>query len=147
MPGTYSLAGRIIHQWLHEPLAQSTSGSGSGSSTGTGGGSSGAGLESGSETPESSGAGESKNAALLDRVADVQIGDGTFKYVLLRVSTPDGQTKVRAGDTKVNSSVPWCATADEQGSADTALGSPGCMLLQSYLARHHQARGTCPAET
>lgn len=83
VPGTYSLAGRIIHQWLHGDASPGGGSNGSEQSPTAG------------DSSESSGAGDllAKNTALLDRVADVQIDSGTFKYVLLRISTPDGQTK------------------------------------------------------
>ena len=108
VPGTYSLAGRIIHQWLHGGGASHSS-SGSGSAAGDSAAGSGRQAAAGSPesaeasaessaTVESSAANATataKNTVLLDRVSDVQIDSGTFKYVLLRVATPDGQTKVR----------------------------------------------------
>lgn len=72
MPGTYSLSGRIIHQWLAD------------SGSGGGGGTSSAGEDL---APAAAGP--------LDRVADVQIDEGVFKYVLLRVTDPEGNRKVK----------------------------------------------------
>jgi hypothetical protein len=104
VPGTYSLAGRIIHQWLHGgDVSPSSNGSGAGGASTNSAAGSGqqpaAGSPDAAESPaESSAANASataRNTVLLDRVADVQLDSGTFKYVLLRVATPDGQTKVR----------------------------------------------------
>ncbi len=72
MPGTYSLSGRIIHQWLADS-----------------GGSGGGGRSSGCEDFASAA------GSPLDRVADVQIDEGVFKYVLLRVTDPEGNIKVK----------------------------------------------------
>lgn len=104
MPGTYSLAGRIIHQWLHEgdPTPSNnggTAGSAGSSAVGPGqqpaaGPSDAAEAAANAEPSAANATATAKNTALLDRVADVQIDGGTFKYVLLRVATPDGQTKV-----------------------------------------------------
>lgn len=63
IPGVYSLAHRIIHTWLHERAARTSGG------------------EEGADAA----------AAALAAVPDVSIDEGTFKYVLLRLSTPDGE--------------------------------------------------------
>jgi hypothetical protein len=105
VPGTYSLAGRIIHQWLHggdpshsyEGISSADGNSAAGSGQQPAAGSPDA-AEASPAAAEASAANDTataKNTVLLDRVADVQIDSGTFKYVLLRVATPDGQTKVR----------------------------------------------------
>jgi hypothetical protein len=106
VPGTYSLAGRIIHQWLHG--GDSALGGTGSSADGAGSSAAGSGQQPAAGSPESAespaataessvanATATAKNTVLLDRVADVQIDSGTFKYVLLRVATPDGQTKVR----------------------------------------------------
>ena len=103
VPGTYSLAGRIIHQWLHSGDASPSNGSTGGADSSSGAAGSGQQAAAGSpEAAESSAESSAANATatakhsvLLDRVADVQIDSGTSKYMLLRVATPDGQTKVR----------------------------------------------------
>lgn len=89
VPGTYSLSGRIIHQWL--------AGGGSGAAAG----SSNLSNEAGESQGGGGGAVGSAAAARggsLDAVADVQIDEGVFKYVLLRVTDLGGSTKVRLMD-------------------------------------------------
>lgn len=65
IPGPYALANRIISSWLHEQQQRRT-------------------LQGGS-------AEEAAAAAALAAVPDVCIDEGSFKYVLLRLSTADGE--------------------------------------------------------
>lgn len=65
IPGPYALANRIISSWLHEQQQRRA-------------------LQGGS-------AEEAAAAAALAAVPDVCIDEGSFKYVLLRLSTADGE--------------------------------------------------------
>lgn len=71
IPGVYSLSGRIIHGWLHSADKQQSSSSSSSSSSMDG--------------PE---------AATVRAIPEVQLDEGTFKYVLLRITDIQGATKV-----------------------------------------------------
>lgn len=66
IPGPYALANRIISSWLHERQQLQA-------------------LEGGS-------AEDAAAAAALAAVPDVCIDEGSFKYVLLRLSTADGES-------------------------------------------------------
>ena len=66
IPGKYALASRIICSWLLERQQQRRK-------------------QQGEEQ------GEEEAAAALAAVPDVSIDEGSFKYVLLRLSTPDGE--------------------------------------------------------
>lgn len=70
IPGRYSLASRLVSTWLHERQAVAAA-----------------------RTAAALGEGEGTAAealAALAAVPDVGIDEGTFKYVLLRLSTADG---------------------------------------------------------
>ena len=71
IPGEHALANRIIRSWLHERQAAAAAG----------------GVARGDE----SAAAAAEAAAVLAAVPDVAIDQGSFKYVLLRLSTADGE--------------------------------------------------------
>ncbi len=146
VPGVYSLSGRIIHGWLNGRTASdgatswgfsSDTGSRvSGTEAAMGGAASegaDAGMGSGVDGAGGQGAAAGKPAALA-AIPDVQLGEGRFKYVLLRVTDSTGASKV----SRLCSSDCQCPRNQGRllipvGTKGTVLGAaePGVTVLRS----------------